>query len=344
MNESTETLPIASLRRDGGTQVRAGIDQERVAQYADSLAYLPPPVVFYDGETHWVGDGFHRIEAHIVKGREEIACIVREGDAFAAFLFGLGANREHDRGGLYRSNKDKRQAVEMLFAWLKKRGENWTDRRIAETCGVSNTFVSELRGQLSTDDTSTPAPRETAGGRKIKPRAATKAKKPSKGSAEPEAASGTRRTSLEPDPDQNAYLSIRAALRAATTRAGAERAYGAIAPAAENNELSADEVDELVAEYRQAQRRIESPQPDDGESPNVVAEDDGSTAHPCEPPPPRTSAVHELTPAVPADTTRVFDIVVRSLPLLEAGQLRILRASIDRLIAAKEAAEKEGDE
>ena len=66
---TTETtrLPLGQLRTDGGTQIRAKVDQRVVEEYAEQMASpeteFPPVIVFDDGHDCWLADGFHRVAA-----------------------------------------------------------------------------------------------------------------------------------------------------------------------------------------------------------------------------------------------------------------------------------------
>ena len=149
--DGIETLEIASIRRDGGTQMR---DQSRcestVAEYRAAMedgANFPPIVVFFDGAHHWLADGFHRCFAADEAGLIDIEADVKQGTKRDAILYAVGANANH---GLRRTNADKRRAVMALLndeEWAA-----WSDREIARRCGVSNNFVSTVRGILSSDD------------------------------------------------------------------------------------------------------------------------------------------------------------------------------------------------
>ena len=145
-----KTLAIARVSRDGGTQSRAGLNDQVVAEYAEIVEEdpkkLPPIVVFYDGEKYWVGDGFHRVEAHIAAGKDMIVADIRQGTREDAIWYSCGANQAH---GLRRTNADKRRAVEQALRLKPK----LSDRAVAEHVGVSHTFVAKLR-QVATDATS----------------------------------------------------------------------------------------------------------------------------------------------------------------------------------------------
>ena len=80
-------VSISRIRLDGGTQPRANIDVAAVADYMTAMADgadFPPVVVFYDGTSYWLADGFHRIRAAEQAGRDEIACEVHQGTSGTA--------------------------------------------------------------------------------------------------------------------------------------------------------------------------------------------------------------------------------------------------------------------
>jgi len=141
-------LHLDSIRIDPALQPRVMVDQGVVAEYADAMEAwytFPAIVVFHDGTTFWLADGWHRVEAaRSVRDKRALLAEVHDGTRRDALLYSLGANAAH---GLRRSNEDKRKAVERVLAdpeWVK-----WSDREIARLCRVSNTFVSSLRKTLS---------------------------------------------------------------------------------------------------------------------------------------------------------------------------------------------------
>lgn len=137
------TLRLDQVRRNGGTQARAEVSPDAVADYAEALrggATFPAIVVFYDGTDYWLGDGFHRFDAHQGAGRTEIEAEVKQGTRRDAVLYSVGANAVH---GLRRTNADKRRAVETLL--MDAEWAQWSDREIARRAGVSQPFVGSLR-------------------------------------------------------------------------------------------------------------------------------------------------------------------------------------------------------
>jgi len=138
-----EKLNLKIIRIDGGTQSRAKIDNETVKEYAAAIkagASFPPVVVFYDSCDYWLADGFHRYHAHVAAGKASIAVESRNGSQRDAQLYSFGVNAEH---GLRRSNADKRKAVMGMLD--DSEWSVWSDRKIAEACGVTHPFVSGLR-------------------------------------------------------------------------------------------------------------------------------------------------------------------------------------------------------
>src|SRR5208283_3447748 len=145
-------LRLDSIRLDAGTQTRAHIDDITVAEYAEAMLRgdrFPPVVVFQHDGDFVLADGFHRVKAARRAKLKQILAEVRQGVRSDALRFALGANHKH---GLRRTNADKRRAVEMAIAGFG----NLSDRLLAEMCGVSQTFVSNLRHQLTTVVSSKP--------------------------------------------------------------------------------------------------------------------------------------------------------------------------------------------
>lgn len=141
-------LDITKINVEGGTQIRAAVHENTVAEYSELMktgVELPPVEVFFDGMVYWLADGFHRVAAALDAGLDTILANVRTGKKRDAILFACGANASH---GLKRTNADKRNAVETLLndsEWVK-----WSDNRIAEAVAVSQEFVRQVRNQLTT--------------------------------------------------------------------------------------------------------------------------------------------------------------------------------------------------
>lgn len=141
-------LRLEDIRIDGDTQSRVAISEATVAEYAEALTEgetLPPVVVFADGTSIWLADGFHRYLAASKIGAKTIEAVFHAGTVGEARMHAYGANRGH---GLRRTNDDKRKAVLGMLALVPE----WSDRAIAKHVGVSNNFVSTERRSLSSDD------------------------------------------------------------------------------------------------------------------------------------------------------------------------------------------------
>ncbi|NER93423.1 MAG: ParB N-terminal domain-containing protein [Symploca sp. SIO1B1] len=144
-------LSISEIRRDGGTQSREKLDLSHVATLKEAIedgAELDPVIVFYDGESYWLADGFHRCKASLESGLEDIQVIIHQGTRRDAVLYSVGANAEH-KAVKPRSRADKRRAVMMLLndpEWNK-----WSNREIARQCKVNEKTVRNIRNSLTAD-------------------------------------------------------------------------------------------------------------------------------------------------------------------------------------------------
>lgn len=146
-------LPLASILRETDMQMRtAGLDPAVVADYAEAMeegTTFPPVVIFSDGTSFWLADGFHRTEAAIKIERETIEADVRQGTRRDAILFAAGANAKH---GMRRTQADKRRAVTTLLS--DPQFANESDRAVGKACAVDHKTVAtirrELRGEIPT--------------------------------------------------------------------------------------------------------------------------------------------------------------------------------------------------
>jgi len=146
------TLAISSIRRDGGTQIRAGLDEATVQEYTDLIkagVKFPPIGVYQEGPVgeatpFWLWDGFHRVEAYSRAGVGRVQVEFRKGTRRDALRAACGANSDH---GLKRSNADKRRAVETFLA--DPEWQTWSDGAIAKEACVSRQMVTNVRGELA---------------------------------------------------------------------------------------------------------------------------------------------------------------------------------------------------
>lgn len=140
---------IGLITLDAGTQSRKQTDQATIDEYAEQMASgrwqwerEPAPILFFDGENYFPGDGHHRIEG-AAQNREDIYAEIRPGTLRDAIFYSTQANRFH---GLQRTRADKRNQVELLL--LDSEWQTMSDRAIADHCGVSAPFVGNIRREL----------------------------------------------------------------------------------------------------------------------------------------------------------------------------------------------------
>jgi hypothetical protein len=139
-------IGLDKIRIDGGTQSRVKIDENVVAQYADEMLngdQFPPVVLFHDGVDYWLADGFHRYFANKRINAPGISAEVKEGTVREAILHGIKANNKH---GLRPTNEDKRKGVMTMLKDIE--WQDYSNRDIAEICGVSHTLVNAIRKEL----------------------------------------------------------------------------------------------------------------------------------------------------------------------------------------------------
>ena len=147
----TMQVKIAQLDKHG-LQTRCALDERTVADYAEAMAdgaEFPPVVVFSmpTGRKHfWLADGFHRVEAALRNGQDELWCDIRKGGFVDALRYALSCNAKH---GKRVTNEDKQNALRM--AWESRAqlfGADPSAALLAQTCGVhrntAQQFISEV--------------------------------------------------------------------------------------------------------------------------------------------------------------------------------------------------------
>lgn len=130
-----------------GTQTRVATNDDAVSGYAEDMkqgAQFPPIELYYDGSKYYLADGFHRFLAAKRIEERDIEAQVHEGSRTDALVAALGANATN---GLYRTNADKRHAVEIAL-------EEWTGHSnayLADICKVSIELVRRVRKAMGLD-------------------------------------------------------------------------------------------------------------------------------------------------------------------------------------------------
>jgi hypothetical protein len=130
----SDWLLLTEITADPDVQGRVELDEEVVADYSRVMleqvdteegVQFPPAVVFDDGTTKWLSDGFHRYTAAQQTGGkvDRLDCEIRQGTKRDAMLFALGSNTDH---GLRPSAADKRKAVSRMLQ--DEEWGQWADR------------------------------------------------------------------------------------------------------------------------------------------------------------------------------------------------------------------------
>lgn len=144
-----QNLHLDQIEATAATQARARTDKDTVAEYAERMKagdVFPRPVVFAEVGAQtgfFLADGFHRIQAAMAAGLQEMSVEVHEGNLRDAIKYALQANELH---GLRRTHKDKRSAV--LFAMKDAEWAEMSNRQLADLCNVSHTFVANVRAEM----------------------------------------------------------------------------------------------------------------------------------------------------------------------------------------------------
>ena len=147
-DNATRLLPIADIRRDGGTQPRDGMSEDVVTDYVAALAdgvQFPPVDVMFDGAHYWLFDGFHRVETYLRGGRMAISAHIYNGTLEEAQWRSYAANQSH---GLRRSTADKGRAIRAALGHAN--GVSKSDREIAKHLGVDHKTIGKYRAEMQT--------------------------------------------------------------------------------------------------------------------------------------------------------------------------------------------------
>jgi hypothetical protein len=138
-----KVLKLTQVKIDGNTQARAGMDQTTVSEYSELLkdgTKFPAPTVFFDGETYWMADGFHRYFSNKANGVLELEFDIREGTQRDAKFYAMGANGGR---GLKWRPEDIKQICYVMFE-----DEEWggmSNNAIAKHVGVSAMTIGRHR-------------------------------------------------------------------------------------------------------------------------------------------------------------------------------------------------------
>lgn len=139
-------IELSKLKLNESLQSRAVMSQETIDSYAEAMidgVKFPNILVFFDGATYWLVDGYHRYFAYQKAGHKDCEADVESGSFRDAELKSVGVNFDH---GLPRTNQDKRKAVMKLLDDLE--WSEWSNRLIAKQCNVSEMTVGRIKKSL----------------------------------------------------------------------------------------------------------------------------------------------------------------------------------------------------
>lgn len=140
-------LALDKIRTDGGTQPRAALRIDTIQEYAELMRAgvdFPPVTVYFDGESYWLSDGFHRLQAaRQGKPDKVIEAEVIQGTLADAQWHSFSANKSH---GLRRTNEDIERVVKAALAHPK--AEGLSNYEIAAHCGVDEKTVRKYRNAM----------------------------------------------------------------------------------------------------------------------------------------------------------------------------------------------------
>ncbi|MGH8357461.1 MAG: hypothetical protein ACRESF_08195 [Pseudomonas sp.] len=143
-------LTVKQIEVDPDLQVRAEFSEAKAESYADQLcrgSAGPKVIIFKEGKIHRLASGFHRLRSLVLASRKTVGAFVLDGTKRDAIFFATQSNREHD--GVERKQPDMRRAVLMMLndpEWGDR--VKWSNQRVADHCGVSDTMVATWRKEV----------------------------------------------------------------------------------------------------------------------------------------------------------------------------------------------------
>lgn len=143
---AVQLMSLEAIKLDRSLQSRVATSIEYQREFSEAMLRgdeFPPVVVFFDGKSNWLADGFHRVGAAKKAGRREIRAEVREGTKRDASLFSAGANQKFS---IPRTKEDVRKAVEMVLSDAE--GFTWSLNRLSKHVGVSESAIRRHRAEF----------------------------------------------------------------------------------------------------------------------------------------------------------------------------------------------------
>lgn len=153
---------IADITASPDVQPRVALHYPTVEKYKSAIDReedLDALLVLFDGKTHWLYEGFHRLEAYKLAGYTEVPVDVTKGTKQDAILAAASSNYKH---GLPRTSEDIERAVMMTIGVNKERGVDWTQEEIAKHCHCDQSTVSRVLGKYAEHNSPTRAEKRAA--------------------------------------------------------------------------------------------------------------------------------------------------------------------------------------
>jgi hypothetical protein len=157
-----EPLALHTLTMSSLTQPRVQLRQDVIDDYAGKMhkergrtgwvinpmtkKRWEPIVVFTDGDSFWLADGYHRVKAAQKRGLQLFQAKFRKGTKFDAFKFSLSVNENH---GLKRSKGD--QAHIARKALLDPHLRRLSSRELGDLTLMSHTYILKIKKQMIAD-------------------------------------------------------------------------------------------------------------------------------------------------------------------------------------------------
>jgi hypothetical protein len=144
-------MHLSNLTADPSVASRTALSPKRVDHYIQIVLSgedLDPVIVFCDGQTNWLSDGFQRFEAYKKADRTDIPAEIRDGTKRDAILYAIEANAKH---GLILSLAERKNAAAMLLN--DSEWSQWTDRCIGRICGLEHHTIGRIRNRCTSINT-----------------------------------------------------------------------------------------------------------------------------------------------------------------------------------------------
>lgn len=211
-----EWIEIKRIELHEDLQPREKISERAVEEYKrlidesddqEEWPFRDPVTVFRVGGALFLTSGWTRLEAMREAGGKSVYADVVDGDLINAVEDACGSNADH---GYRRNASDMRRAVEIMLRYCSDESEPWSDRRVAQACKVSHTYVNRIRKQLETDAAIKPT-RSVKGTdgkirKKVKPKPETKEPASKKSESKPEIEPTATTVDQQPEAEPLAQL------------------------------------------------------------------------------------------------------------------------------------------